>query len=68
LAAQDANPEPLLPPSGTLAQRDVGGGRLARDRLQVETDELTVPLEDAPLNPRTTFAGWAWTDDEMRCP
>jgi hypothetical protein len=33
-----------------------------------ETDELTVPLEDAPLNPRTTFAGWAWTDDEVRCP
>ena len=56
-----------LPPTCPLAQRDVGGGGLARDSLRVEMDELTVPLEDAPVDHDKIHVGWlGGADDEMR--
>ena len=56
-----------LPPTCPLAQRDVGGGCLARDYLRVEMDELTMPLEDAPIDHDKIDISWlGGADDEMR--
>ena len=63
----DANPEALLLPSSPFAQRDIGGSRLARNHLRVEMDELTVPLEDAPVDHDKIYVRWlGGADDEMR--